>query len=253
MSDTSATAPKQSSGLAIAGLVLGILAAATSFLPIINNLSAVIAVIGGVLATIALVGAVRGKHTAKGQAIAGVVLAVVSFAVVLGTQSAYSAALDSAMEKATTGARPIESSEGAGAAEQTASETSAPQADSQKDYSSLSVGETVSLSDGLSVAVNSVQTGLANYDGSLVTCINVTYTNNGSGNASFNAYDWKGEDANGAQRSVTFFSDESNALNSGTLSAGGTVTGNIYFDDGVTRVFYYSNVFNSSPAAGWAL
>ena len=58
---------KKTSGLAIAGLVLGILAAVTSFLPIINNLSFIMAIVGGVLAAIALVGATRGKNDSKGQ------------------------------------------------------------------------------------------------------------------------------------------------------------------------------------------
>ena len=104
------TQPKTSSGLAIAGLVLGIIAILTSFLPIINNLSFFIALIGLVLAVIALVGAIRGKHTAKGMSIAGVVLAVVSIAVVLVTQSAYSAALKSASDELSSGSESSASS-----------------------------------------------------------------------------------------------------------------------------------------------
>ena len=102
--------PKTSSGLAIAGLVLGIIAILTSFLPIINNLSFFIALIGGVLAAIALVGALRGKHTAKGMSIAGVVLAVVSIVVVLVTQSAYSAALKAASDELSSNSKPVASS-----------------------------------------------------------------------------------------------------------------------------------------------
>lgn len=252
MSDTT---PKQTSGLAIAGLVLGILAAVTSFLPIINNLSAVIAVIGGVLSAIALVGALRGKHTAKGLSIAGVVLAVVSFAVVLITQSAYSAAL----QKATSGASPVDASEqqeDATPAKTEANddaEASNAGSETQKDYSSLAVGETVTLDNGVSVTVNSVQTGLENYDGSIMIGVNVTYKNDGEDNTSFSQYDWKGEDANGAQRSAAYYSKDDESLNSGTLSPGGTVTGNVYFDDGIVRVLYYDNMFNKAPTAGWVL
>lgn len=137
------------------------------------------------------------------------------------------------------------------AQEQTA-ETEAP-AEEEKDLSNLAIGETVTFNDGLSVTVNSVQTGLVNYDNSLITCVNVTYANSGSSNASFNVYDWKGEDANGAQRNTAYYSEASEELNSGTLSAGGTVTGNIYFDDGVTRVMFYENMFNDSASAGWLL
>lgn len=105
-----ASQPKTSSGLAIAGLVLGIIAILTSFLPIINNLSFFIALIGGVLAAIALVGALRGKHTAKGMSIAGVVLAVVSIVVVLVTQSAYSAALKAASDELSSSSKPAATS-----------------------------------------------------------------------------------------------------------------------------------------------
>lgn len=251
--------PKQSSGLAIAGLVLGILAAATSFLPIINNLSAIFAFVGGVLALISLVGALRGKHTAKGLAIAGVVLAVVSFVVVLATQSMYAKAFDNAM----SGSKPVSSSQEPAKNEAPAAEPAstdaaqAPAASSDapadKDYSQLAVGESVTLDDGMTVTVNSVKTGLANYNDKLITCVNVTYANNGSSNGSFNTFDWKGEDAQGAQRSTAYYSDAADELSSGTLSAGGTVTGNIYFDDGIVRVLYYDNMFNKSATAGWKL
>ena len=273
-STSNQTTGRQSSGLAIAGLVLGIIAAVTSFLPIINNISFFIGIIGGVFALVALVGALRGKHDAKGLSIAGVVLAVVSCAIVLASQSAYKAALDKAVDKATSGSKPVatstESDSGDDAiAEATkenkakgksgkkaAGDTSPTESDAtadDKDYSSLAVGETVTLEDGLSVTVNSVKTGLANYDDSLVTCINVTYANNGSGNESFSSYDWKGEDANGAQRNIAYYSESTDELDTGTLSAGGTVTGNIYFEDGITRVLYYSNMFNTSATAGWTL
>ena len=102
--------PKKTSGLAIAGLVLGILAAVTSFLPIINNLSFIMAIVGGILAAIALVGATRGKNDSKGLAIAGVVLAVVSFVIVLATQSLYSSALKSAAEELKKGDQPVATS-----------------------------------------------------------------------------------------------------------------------------------------------
>lgn len=84
------------SGLAIAGLVLGIIALLTSFLPIINNFSAVLAFIGAIFSVIGLVGALRGKKLGKGMAIAATVINVVVIAVVLGTQSMYSAAINEA-------------------------------------------------------------------------------------------------------------------------------------------------------------
>ena len=87
-------APLPKSGMAIASLVLGIVAAVTSFLPIINNLSLILAVLAVIFGIVGLVAASRGKRAGRGLAIAGIVVAVVAGAVVLGTQALYSAAID---------------------------------------------------------------------------------------------------------------------------------------------------------------
>lgn len=87
--------PQSKSGMAIAGFVLGIIALLTSFLPIINNFSFFLAILG-------MIGILKGKKSGKGLAIAAIVICVVSGVVVLGTQSMYSAALDSATSSATT-------------------------------------------------------------------------------------------------------------------------------------------------------
>lgn len=81
---------------AIVGLVLGIIALVTSFLPIINNLSALLALVGAIFAVVGLVGTLRGKKTGKGMAIASVIINVLAIVIVLGTQSMYSAAIDEA-------------------------------------------------------------------------------------------------------------------------------------------------------------
>lgn len=253
---------KTSSGMAIAGLVLGIIAIATSFLPIINNLSFFLALIGGLLSAIALFGAMRGKHTAKGMSIAGVVLAIVSVVIVLATQSAYSAALKAASDELTSGSKPVATTDGGEQAAEpkeeakeeapaeSPKEEEAPKSD-DADYAHMAVGQSVTLANGVTVCFNEVEQGLVNYDDSLITRVNVTYTNGGDKNASFNPFDWKGEDANGAQRSYAFFTDGTNELSSGTLSPGGTATGNIYFEDGTVRVLYYSNMFSSTASIGW--
>ena len=87
--------PQSKSGMAIAGFVLGIIALLTSFLPIINNFSFFLAIVG-------MVGIMKGKKSGKGLAIAAIVICVVSGVAVLGTQSMYSGALDSATSSATT-------------------------------------------------------------------------------------------------------------------------------------------------------
>lgn len=81
---------------AIVALVLGVIALFSSWVPIINNLSFVFALVGVVFAVVGLVGTLRGKKSGRGLAIASTVVNVVAVAIVLATQSAYSAAIDEA-------------------------------------------------------------------------------------------------------------------------------------------------------------
>ena len=117
----------------------------------------------------------------------------------------------------------------------------------------LAVGATVTTAAGLSVVVDSVQPGLTNYDGSTMTGIHVTYVNNGDEGEDYNVYDWKGEDANGAQQNQGYYSEGSDELQSGTLSAGGSVAGNIYFDGDIKKALYFANMFDKSATASWVL
>lgn len=117
----------------------------------------------------------------------------------------------------------------------------------------LAVGATVTTTAGLSVVVDSVQPGLTNYDGSTMTGIHVTYVNNGDEGADYNIYDWKGEDANGAQQSAGYYSEGSDELSSGTLAKGGTVSGNVYFKGDLARVLYFGNLLEKTATASWSL
>lgn len=235
------TQPTSTSGMAIAALVLGILAILTSFLPIINNGSFFLAALGLIFAIVGFVGIRKGKKKGNGIAIAGIVLNVISIIVVLATQSMYGAAIDSA----TNGPE----------ASVTVEAESTESGDSQAANSTtdLAVGTSITTEDGLVVSVDGVQTGLKNYNGDPITGITVTYTNNGSKELSFNTYDWKAEDANGAQRSNAYYSESDNELNSGTLAAGGTVTGDIYFDGNATKALYYASMISDKPTASWLL
>lgn len=255
------TTKGRSSGLAIAGLVLGILAAASSFLPIINNLSAIIAVVGGILSAAAFVGANKGKHDAKGMSIAGIVLAIVSFVIVLATQSMYSAALKSAAEELKTGSKPVETTEQQSpdqnapaeqAPAEPAPEEQAP-AEQAVDWSHMPLGQTVTLEDGLSITANSVGIITKSYSDEQLACVNVTYVNNGSSNASFSTFDWKSENANGVQTSASYYSSDNEQLESGQLVPGGTITANVYFSADATRILYFSNMFQSESQIGWVI
>ena len=244
---------KPSSGLAIAGMVLGIVAILLSFLPIINNLSFFLAIVGLILSIVGLVKANKGTGAGKGMAIAGIVLCVVAFAAVLGSQSVYKNALDKATDQVTNGSAVTSTSTGQSTSGQDSSSSKSDAKSESQDHQGLAVGTTVSLENGLSVTVDEVETGLTKYDGSEVVRVHVTYANSGSKNESFNAFDWKAEDAGGAQRSYTYYNNATDELNSGQVSAGGTASGNVYFDAPIAKVHYYNSMISKTSTASWAV
>lgn len=87
------------SGMAVAGLVLGIIALLTSFLPIVNNFAFLLALLGLIFAIVGLAGIVKGKKVGKGMAVAAVVLNALSLVIVLATQAMFSSALDEASKQ----------------------------------------------------------------------------------------------------------------------------------------------------------
>lgn len=134
-----------------------------------------------------------------------------------------------------------------------AKDQSATEQKTEESTENLVIGTTVNLPDGLSVTVDSVEPGLTNFDGSAMTGVHATYTNNGDDGASYNVYDWKGEDANGAQQSTGYYSEGSDELSSGTLAKGGTVSGNVYFKGDLARVLYFGNPLEKTATASWSL
>ena len=148
----------------------------------------------------------------------------------------------------TTAPESTQQTEQSGSEEQSATEQKA-----EESTENLVIGTTVNLPDGLSVTVDSVEPGLTNFDGSAMTGVHVTYANNGDDGASYNVYDWKGEDANGAQQSTGYYSEGSDELSSGTLAKGGTVSGNVYFEGDLARVLYFGNLLEKTATASWSL
>jgi hypothetical protein len=195
---------------------------------------------------------VRGKHSGKALAIAAVVINVVAFIVVLVMQSATKAALDKAID----GPSVSSTSTSAPSNNTDSTQTSDDAANSeQQSVTDLAVGTSIDLENGLSVSVDSVDASLTNYDGSAVVGVNVTYTNSGSDSASYNVYDWKGEDANGAQEGITFYSgsaeDKDDVLQSGTLAEGGTKSGTLYFKEGTIKILYFGSIMSNDATASW--
>lgn len=235
------------SGLAISGLIVGILALITSLLPIINNISFFAALVGAVLAIVGLVSCLRGKRGAKGLAIAAVAVNVVAIVAVLVSQSMYSSAIDSAVN----GPQAVSSSKGG--TDSTAGSNKEDEEDEEDVAENLAVGSKVELANGVTVSVDEIVTGLVNYDGTAMTGVRVTYVNNSDKTASFNSYDWKGESSNGVQSDSSYYSEATEDLSYGDLSAGGTVTGFVYFEGDLARVLYYSSAFSDAAAASWKI
>lgn len=132
-----------------------------------------------------------------------------------------------------------------GANKQSASQQQQEQQEQQEpsvDYSNLQVGDTVTLDSGMKVTVNYGETFTPEYLSTVMTRINITYENAGNEKQSFNIFDWKAENVDGVERTITAWGEGDTDLGSGNLKPGGTVTGNVYFDgDDLSKIYYYSN------------
>lgn len=91
--------PKRNSTLTIVGLVLAIIALTTSWVPIINNIAFALGAAALIMGVMGIVSAKKGKTANGKMAIAVVVIAVISCALVLQTQSHYAKVLDDASNK----------------------------------------------------------------------------------------------------------------------------------------------------------
>lgn len=82
---------QQSSGLAVAGLVLGIVGIALSFVPILNNAAFIMGIIAVVFAMISLI-----RKRGKGKSIAALILGVLAIAITLVLQDTWTKSINNA-------------------------------------------------------------------------------------------------------------------------------------------------------------
>ena len=80
---------KQKSGLATAGLVLGIIAICTSFIPIVNNASFIMGILALIFGIISLV-----IKKGVGKAVTALILGILSIVITLALQNSWGKALD---------------------------------------------------------------------------------------------------------------------------------------------------------------
>lgn len=82
---------KESIAISLIALIIGIIALVLSWVPIVNNLAAIFAIIGLIFEIIAVVINRKNKKTIG---IVAIVISIISFVIVLATQSFYSAKID---------------------------------------------------------------------------------------------------------------------------------------------------------------
>lgn len=243
-------APKKTSGLAIASLIIGVLAIIGSWLPILNNISFFFAIVGLILGIVGLFAVLKGKKSGKGLAIAGVVLNLLAIVITLATQSLYSKVIDEALSPtevaSVSESQPADNDESEDAA-----------VDSQKESTAkeLAIGGSITLENGLTVSVNSVEDAVDEF-GDAYKLVTVTYTNGSSETIDFNPFDWKSGNESGVLNEyelAVFPKDDVAMLESGSLNADGTVTGAIPFKQDSTSVHYYSDMFTDEATATWKL
>lgn len=93
---------KQSNGLAVAGFVLALLGAMTSFIPVVNLFGGFLAFLGLIFGIIGLVQS-RSKGAGKGLSIAAIVLAVAAFVISFAVNAATVSVLDKAVKDVEAG------------------------------------------------------------------------------------------------------------------------------------------------------
>lgn len=87
---------QEKSGLATAGMVVGIIGICLSPLPIINNVAFILGALALIFGLVGIAQTKDGKKSGRGKAITGVVLGILSVAIVIMTQQAFSSAIDKA-------------------------------------------------------------------------------------------------------------------------------------------------------------
>jgi hypothetical protein len=125
-----APAPAKGKGLGIAAMVLGIIAAALSFLPIINILGVPLAIVGLILGIVAAVAA-RGKRGPIGFGIVGIACSSVALIITIAMYAAAAASVTDAADRLNEASDALNAN------------TSAPQTEPAQEPDSQTTGEVV--------------------------------------------------------------------------------------------------------------
>ena len=201
----------EKSGLATAGMVLGIIAVLLSFIPIINNVAFVLGVLALIFGAIPLF-----KKKSVGKSIAGVVMGILSIAITLMMQQAFSDALDEVIDGGS-----VQQSEASQDAEEVAE---------------FGTSEPITF-DGATVTVTNVERNWDPQDGyttpsegSEYVRVQVEIKNDSDKRISYNTFDWKIQNSNGQITDMDMAGYGEGSLGSGELSVGGSTSGALVFE-----------------------
>lgn len=195
---------KKKSGFATAGLVLGIIAICFSFIPLVSYVSFVLGALAIIFSIVAL-----AKKASKGMAIAGLIVAIIAVFMAYRMHNGLKTAVDE-ISNALDNTNKTETLE-------------------------YNQGDAATLGDGV-IKVTKVEKSQGSdwekpKSGKEFVIITVSIENKGSGKLNYNPYDFKLQNSQGQQESITFTTINSNtSLSSGELVAGGKVSGTIAFE-----------------------
>ena len=155
---------KPTSGLAVTGLVLGIIALFSAFVPLLNLLSFPFVLLAIIFGAIGLIQTIKGTKAGKGLAIAGLVLGVLALLVTMAMYGGASAASD-------------DSSENAPVAEQAASQDTPAQAEQEASQEEPAQAEQQEAASDYAVTIDGCRM-TEDYEGNPAAVVTFTFTNN---------------------------------------------------------------------------
>lgn len=195
---------KKKSGFATAGLVLGIIAICFSFIPLISYVSFILGALAIIFSIVSL-----AKKASKGMAIAGLIVAVIAVFMAYNMHKGLETAVNE-INNAIDNTNKTETLE-------------------------YNQGEAATLGEAV-IKVTKVEKSQGNdwnkpKSGKEFVIITVSIENKGSGKLSYNPYNFKLQNSQGQQESMTFTTiNNDTALSSGELVANGKVSGTIAFE-----------------------
>ncbi len=231
--------PTKTTRMGIIGLILGIIAiicACLSFTLVFGILAIVIGVIALIFSVIGLVAACRRRRKGIVLTVIAIIISIVAIVLSIVLMAfVFTVAEEEA-------AKPTEVVDTSGNT----------QSGSDVDYSSLALGDTVKLDNGLSISVTDFDQVTVN--NKEYTCVTVTYENSSDSDMNYNVLDWFGVGSSNNLIDPYIEGNSSefdNYIVDGKISAGGTETGNVYYEEQPEKIRYNSDLV--VEVADWVL